>query len=79
VSYESPKNCHRCDLWKHATQAVLGEGAAGAGIMLVGEQPGDEEDMRGHPFVGLRAEGERAEELRGLLIGDLRRARELLS
>jgi uracil-DNA glycosylase len=49
---ESPANCHRCDLWKRATQAVCGEGPRTAGIMLVGEQPGDEEDLRGHPFVG---------------------------
>jgi uracil-DNA glycosylase len=49
---ESPRNCHRCDLWKHATKAVLGEGGDGSLLMLVGEQPGDEEDLRGHPFVG---------------------------
>jgi uracil-DNA glycosylase family protein len=49
---ETPQNCRRCDLWKQATQAVVGEGSANAGIMLVGEQPGDEEDLRGHPFVG---------------------------
>ena len=49
---ESPANCHRCDLWKRATQAVGGEGSRSASIMLVGEQPGDEEDRRGHPFVG---------------------------
>lgn len=49
---ESPANCKRCDLWKHATQAVVGEGPRRAPIMLVGEQPGDEEDLRGHPFVG---------------------------
>jgi uracil-DNA glycosylase len=49
---ESPENCRRCDLWKHATQAVVGEGSDKARIMLVGEQPGDEEDLRGHPFVG---------------------------
>lgn len=49
---EAPANCHRCDLWKRATQAVNGEGSRHAGIMLVGEQPGDEEDLRGHPFVG---------------------------
>jgi len=49
---ESPANCRRCDLWKRATQAVGGEGARHAAIMLVGEQPGDEEDQRGHPFVG---------------------------
>ena len=46
------QRCRRCDLWKQATQAVPGEGAAHARIMLVGEQPGDEEDLRGHPFVG---------------------------
>lgn len=49
---EGPHNCRRCDLWERATQAVTGEGAAGAKILLVGEQPGDEEDLRGHPFVG---------------------------
>ncbi len=49
---ESPANCHRCDLWKRATQAVAGEGSRPAGLMLVGEQPGDEEDLRGHPFIG---------------------------
>jgi uracil-DNA glycosylase family protein len=46
------QECRRCDLWKHATQPVAGEGPAHARIMLVGEQPGDEEDVRGHPFVG---------------------------
>jgi DNA polymerase len=46
------QDCRRCDLWKHASQAVEGEGAADARIMLVGEQPGDEEDLRGRPFVG---------------------------
>jgi uracil-DNA glycosylase len=49
---EGPQTCRRCELWKHATQAVEGEGAPRAKIMLVGEQPGDEEDRRGHPFVG---------------------------
>jgi uracil-DNA glycosylase len=44
--------CRACDIWKHATQAVEGEGPASAPIMLVGEQPGDEEDLRGAPFVG---------------------------
>jgi DNA polymerase len=46
------QDCRRCDLWQHATQAVGGEGAAHARIILVGEQPGDEEDVRGLPFVG---------------------------
>jgi uracil-DNA glycosylase family protein len=49
---ESPQTCRRCDLWRHATQAVEGEGSPSARFMLVGEQPGDEEDLRGHPFVG---------------------------
>src|SRR5882757_7810822 len=46
------QHCRRCDLWKHASQAVAGKGAGNARIMLVGEQPGDEEDLRGRPFVG---------------------------
>jgi uracil-DNA glycosylase len=46
------QDCRRCGLWKQATQAVPGEGARHARIMLVGEQPGDEEDLQGHPFVG---------------------------
>ena len=44
--------CRRCELWEHATQGVPGEGPRGARIMLVGEQPGDEEDREGRPFVG---------------------------
>ncbi|HKH73167.1 MAG TPA: UdgX family uracil-DNA binding protein [Vicinamibacterales bacterium] len=44
--------CRRCDLWKHATQTVFGDGPKGARIMLVGEQPGDAEDLDGKPFVG---------------------------
>jgi uracil-DNA glycosylase len=44
--------CRNCDLYARATQTVFGEGAAGAGLMLVGEQPGDKEDVAGHPFVG---------------------------
>ena len=49
---EGPAACRRCDIWRHATQAVTGEGPKDAAIMLVGEQPGDEEDLRGRPFVG---------------------------
>ena len=45
-------NCKGCDLYKFATQTVFGEGPVRAEIMLVGEQPGDEEDIKGHPFVG---------------------------
>ncbi|HEV2703818.1 MAG TPA: UdgX family uracil-DNA binding protein [Steroidobacteraceae bacterium] len=46
------QECRRCDLWRYATRAVPGHGAADARIMLVGEQPGDEEDLQGRPFVG---------------------------
>lgn len=42
----------RCPLWRNATQTVFGEGRAPAAMMLVGEQPGDKEDVVGHPFVG---------------------------
>lgn len=49
---EGPQACRRCDLWRHATQAVVGEGLSHAAILLVGEQPGDEEDLLGRPFVG---------------------------
>jgi uracil-DNA glycosylase len=44
--------CRACDLWKNATQTVFGEGSPDAEVMLVGEQPGDQEDIRGKPFVG---------------------------
>jgi len=44
--------CRACDLWKCATQTVFGEGAADARVMLIGEQPGDKEDVEGKPFVG---------------------------
>jgi uracil-DNA glycosylase len=49
---EEAKSCRNCDLWRHATQTVFGEGPQRAQIMLVGEQPGNEEDLDGHPFVG---------------------------
>lgn len=44
--------CRGCDLYKYATQAVLGEGAPAPSIVFIGEQPGDEEDRQGKPFVG---------------------------
>jgi uracil-DNA glycosylase family protein len=44
--------CTRCDLYKYATQTVFGEGPLDASIMFVGEQPGDQEDLAGRPFVG---------------------------
>ena len=46
------KDCQACDLYKRGTQTVFGEGAKKADLMLVGEQPGDAEDLAGHPFVG---------------------------
>jgi uracil-DNA glycosylase len=46
------RNCTRCDLFKHATQTVFGEGPLDATICFVGEQPGDQEDLAGRPFVG---------------------------
>ena len=49
---EASKDCRGCDLWKIGTQTVFGEGPRGATLMLVGEQPGDAEDLSGHPFVG---------------------------
>jgi DNA polymerase len=49
---DAAQGCQACPLWKDATQTVFGEGSAGAEIMLVGEQPGDREDIEGHPFVG---------------------------
>ncbi len=44
--------CRACHLWRRATQTVFGEGSAKAEVMLVGEQPGNEEDLAGKPFVG---------------------------
>ena len=44
--------CHRCPLYEPATQTIFGEGPAGASVMFVGEQPGDQEDTIGRPFVG---------------------------
>src|SRR4051812_46137149 len=49
---EAAAGCTACPLWKNATQTVFGEGSSGARCMLVGEQPGDQEDRRGHVFVG---------------------------
>lgn len=49
---EAAGACHACHLWEHATQTVFGEGPCPAPIMLIGEQPGDREDLSGRPFVG---------------------------
>jgi DNA polymerase len=44
--------CHGCELYRRATQTVFGEGDTSAKLVLIGEQPGDKEDLSGHPFVG---------------------------
>jgi uracil-DNA glycosylase len=49
---EAARTCKGCDLWQRGTQTVFGEGRVGAEVMLVGEQPGDQEDLQGRPFVG---------------------------
>ena len=56
LSYRALKaasmECRGCDLYKNATQTVFGEGQISSGVIFVGEQPGDEEDLTGRPFVG---------------------------
>src|SRR5215471_7218374 len=49
---EAAQECRGCDLFRAATQAVFGEGPAQSRVLLIGEQPGSEEDLKGHPFVG---------------------------
>jgi len=49
---EAAAGCRACDLWKRGTQTVFGEGSPHARVMMVGEQPGDKEDLQGRPFVG---------------------------
>lgn len=49
---EQASTCRQCPLWKQSTQTVFGQGPAGARMMLIGEQPGDTEDLRGQPFMG---------------------------
>jgi uracil-DNA glycosylase family protein len=49
---EAAKDCRRCPLWRDATQTVFGEGPEHADVVFVGEQPGDQEDLAGKPFVG---------------------------
>ena len=49
---KAAQSCRGCPLWENATQAVFGEGPRSSSLMLIGEQPGDREDARGHPFVG---------------------------
>ncbi len=52
VLREAAAGCKACDLWERGTQTVFGDGAARARVMFVGEQPGNEEDLAGKPFVG---------------------------
>jgi DNA polymerase len=49
---QASKDCRGCDLWRNATRTVFGEGPTHPDLMLVGEQPGDKEDLAGRPFVG---------------------------
>jgi len=49
---QAAQGCRGCDLWSRATQTVFGEGPRTAKVLFVGEQPGDKEDLAGHPFVG---------------------------
>jgi uracil-DNA glycosylase len=49
---QAARDCRGCDLWSRATQTVFGEGPRTAKVLFVGEQPGDKEDLAGHPFVG---------------------------
>ena len=52
ITRQLARDCRACDLWERATQTVFGEGPVPAPIMLIGEQPGDKEDLAGRPFVG---------------------------
>jgi uracil-DNA glycosylase family protein len=49
---DASKECKACRLWERGTQTVFGEGSEGAELLMVGEQPGDKEDLEGRPFVG---------------------------
>jgi len=49
---EAARHCQRCPLFANATQTVFGEGPRNASVILIGEQPGDKEDLEGRPFVG---------------------------
>ncbi|WP_305778827.1 UdgX family uracil-DNA binding protein [Nocardia nova] len=49
---EAAGGCHGCDLYRHASRTVFGEGPAHAPMVMIGEQPGEREDLAGHPFVG---------------------------
>jgi uracil-DNA glycosylase len=49
---KAARGCRNCDLWKRGTQTVFGEGPSNSKVMFIGEQPGNQEDLEGHPFVG---------------------------
>ena len=49
---QAAKDCKNCDLWERGTQTVFGEGQSQSKVMFVGEQPGNEEDLQGRPFIG---------------------------
>ena len=49
---EAAAGCKGCDLWRRGTQTVFGEGSPDARVLMIGEQPGDKEDLQGKPFVG---------------------------
>src|SRR5438093_12211828 len=49
---DAARSCKGCEIYKNATQTVFGEGPQNASVVFVGEQPGDQEDRQGHPFVG---------------------------
>jgi uracil-DNA glycosylase family protein len=68
---EAAASCHGCHLWRGATQTVFGEGLRRARVMLIGEQPGDKEDLAGRPFVGPAGrELDRGLEAAGIVRGD---------
>jgi uracil-DNA glycosylase family protein len=68
---EAVDGCRGCHLWRGATQAVFGEGLKRARVMLIGEQPGDKEDLAGKPFVGPAGrELDRGLEAAGIVRGD---------
>jgi uracil-DNA glycosylase len=68
---EAAGQCRGCHLWRHATQTVFGEGLKRSRVMFVGEQPGDQEDRKGRPFVGPAGrELDRALEAAGIDRGD---------
>jgi len=69
---EAAQSCRGCELWRGATQTVFGEGSSPARVMLVGEQPGDREDLTGEPFVGpAGATLDRALAAAGIARGDI--------